>query len=163
MERRQSDLESAAGPIDRFSGEFEFLSNFYPSPLNFRGGEYFSAEHAYQAAKAESVELRERIRLCGSPDEAKILGSAIPVRPGWTESRLEVMAEILAAKFSPPSPLAQPLLATGSRLLVEGNDWGDSFWGTVEGRGENHLGRLLMEIRTVIRSASSPERSPSRP
>jgi hypothetical protein len=33
-----------------------------------------------------------------------------------------------AAQFAPGSPLATRLLATGTRDLVEGNNWGDSYW-----------------------------------
>jgi predicted NAD-dependent protein-ADP-ribosyltransferase YbiA (DUF1768 family) len=43
------------------------------------------------------------------------------------------------------------LLNTGHRDLFEANTWGDRFWGTVDGEGSNHLGRLLMKIRKEIR------------
>jgi len=35
----------------------------------------------------------------------------------------------------------------GNRDLVEGNDWGDTYWGQCKGRGQNHLGKLIMRIR----------------
>lgn len=35
--------------------------------------------------------------------------------------------------------LKQKLLATGNEELVEGNNWGDTFWGMVNEVGENHL------------------------
>ena len=31
--------------------------------------------------------------------------------------------------------------------LIEGNTWGDRFWGVSRGIGENHLGKILMEER----------------
>ncbi len=31
--------------------------------------------------------------------------------------------------------------------IVERNTWNDTFWGVCKGKGENHLGILLMEIR----------------
>ena len=34
---------------------------------------------------------------------------------------------------------------------MEGNTWGDRFWGVDGGEGENHLGGLLMKIRLELR------------
>ena len=41
-------------------------------------------------------------------------------------------------------------MATGNAVLVEKNDWGDTFWGVCSGKGENYLGRLLMQVRKEI-------------
>jgi predicted NAD-dependent protein-ADP-ribosyltransferase YbiA (DUF1768 family) len=41
----------------------------------------------------------------------------------------------------------QKLLDTGTQTLVEGNWWGDVFWGVCKGVGSNHLGKLLMKLR----------------
>jgi len=35
-------------------------------------------------------------------------------------------------------------------LIEEKNSWGDTFWGTCEGVGQNHLGRLLMKTREKL-------------
>jgi predicted NAD-dependent protein-ADP-ribosyltransferase YbiA (DUF1768 family) len=45
------------------------------------------------------------------------------------------------------------LLETGDAELIEGNDWGDTFWGVCGGKGNNFLGKLLMEVRKELRSA----------
>lgn len=44
------------------------------------------------------------------------------------------------------------LLATRDRMLIEGNDWGDTFWGMVDGEGENNLGKILMRVREEIKT-----------
>lgn len=59
------------------------------------------------------------------------------------------MRDLLDLKFADPA-LAALLLATGDADLVEGNDWGDRFWGVCDGAGANMLGRLLMELRTRL-------------
>lgn len=46
--------------------------------------------------------------------------------------------------------LCKALLATGNCHLVEGNNWGDYFLGSVNGHGENHLGEILMDIRAKL-------------
>ncbi len=48
--------------------------------------------------------------------------------------------------------LAQRLLATGDAELVEGNNWGDRFWGICRGEGRNELGKILMKVRDELRS-----------
>lgn len=42
------------------------------------------------------------------------------------------------------------LVGTGDAMLVEGNTWGDKFWGVCRGEGENQLGKLLMERRAFL-------------
>lgn len=60
------------------------------------------------------------------------------------------MRALLMVKFAPATELAERLLATGDAQLVEGNTWGDTFWGVCDGVGENHLGRLHMWIRSML-------------
>lgn len=56
------------------------------------------------------------------------------------------MEDLLRQKFS-KTPLRRLLLATGEAELIEGNTWGDTYWGVCHGVGQNHLGCLLMKIR----------------
>lgn len=61
-----------------------------------------------------------------------------------------IMYNGLRAKFMQHEHLQERLLATGTEEIAEGNNWGDTFWGTVDGVGENHLGKLLMLIRREL-------------
>lgn len=54
------------------------------------------------------------------------------------------------AKFMQHPNLRKELLATGDCLLIEENQWNDRYWGTVNGRGENRLGKNLMDIRDKL-------------
>ena len=67
------------------------------------------------------------------------------------------MEEIVAAKFTQHPDLAEKLLETGSMILIEGNDWGDTYWGaaTSTEQGENHLGKILMKIRGKLREGKN--------
>lgn len=47
--------------IASFSGEFEFLSNFYPCDLWIDGIMYHSSEAAFQAAKTPNISQKIRI------------------------------------------------------------------------------------------------------
>jgi ribA/ribD-fused uncharacterized protein len=132
--------------IDKFDGVYRFLSNFWPCKVSYEGVIWPSVEHAYQAAKNPSKEYREKILACNTAGKTKALGKRIDLRSDWDTYRLEVMEELLRDKFK-DTELLRKLLETGSEELIEGNWWGDTFWGVCRGKGENNLGKLLMKIR----------------
>lgn len=63
-----------------------------------------------------------------------------------------MMEYLLRQKFHDPE-LQQRLLDTGSEELVEGNTWGDVYWGVCDGKGQNNLGKILMDLRREYRLA----------
>lgn len=140
--------------IDSFRGEYEFLSNFYPSLLIVDGQPYSTIEHAFQAAKTDDPVLRENIRTASTPRDAKKLGRSVPLVADWDQKRLDVMASLVQQKFQDHRDLKLRLLFTGKKVLVEGNTWKDQFWGvTKDGDGKNHLGTILMKVRDQIRAS----------
>jgi ribA/ribD-fused uncharacterized protein len=136
--------------IDRFFDQYYFLSNFYPSKIEYEGIMYPTVEHAYQAAKSLSMGNKLYIRDLSTPGRAKRAGRRIKIIPDWNERRLKIMLELVATKFVTHPDLAKKLIETGDADLVEGNTWGDTYWGVCEGRGENHLGQILMKVRTAL-------------
>lgn len=138
-------------PIQNFNTQtYRFLSNFYPCPVLWRKRTYPSAEHAYQAMKTLDPEARKLIASLATPGEAKKAGRRLVLRADWEDIKIEEMSGILRAKFSDPV-MENRLLDTYPAELIEGNWWGDTFWGVCEGVGENHLGKLLMELREELR------------
>ena len=138
--------------IDSFSGSYSFLSNFYDmrgfGGVQYAGFTFPTSENAYQAAKcANPCKMSEFIDV--SAREAKQLGQRVQLRSDWNIFRLRAMQRILHNKFS-TEPLRGWLIATGSERLVEGNHWGDTYWGVCDGVGQNHLGQLLMELRMEL-------------
>ena len=143
-------------PIVSFTGYYAYLSNFSQAPVELDGLIYPTVEHAYQAAKTPSVILRKAIRAAPTPAAAKRTGRSLPLRPDWDQVRIPIMDQLLRQKFAPCQNAAGLLLATGNRELVEGNTWGDRFWGVCSGVGENNLGKLLMAIRSDLRGLAPP-------
>lgn len=135
--------------IDSFSGEFRFLSNFYPATVTYDDETYPTIEHAYQAAKTTNAGLRKLIRLSSSASAAKRLGQTVPLRPDWERIKVMVMLDLVRQKFQ-DADLRTKLLATGSADLIEGNTWNDTFWGVCLGVGKNFLGKILMQVRAEI-------------
>ena len=144
--------------IDKFEGEFEFLSNFYNSPITWMGVEYPTVEHFFQAMKTFDLDEREAIAATPTPGKAKRMGRSVQLREDWEEAKDTYMQVGLMLKFAHPD-LKKKLLATGDAELVEGNTWHDNIWGDCRcdkcsGRkGENRLGRLLMKIRKELGDA----------
>ncbi len=137
--------------ITSFSGEYRFLSNFWMVPVTYEGITYPSSEHAYQAAKSLNPAIREVFFMLDSPAEAKRMGQQIIMRPDWEDVRINVMRDIVTAKFEQNEDLMDLLMATKGRDLIEGNTWGDRFWGQCPlGTGRNELGKILMGIRDDI-------------
>jgi ribA/ribD-fused uncharacterized protein len=136
--------------IEQFSEDFRFLSNFYPSAIVYEGMAYASVEHAYQAAKTRKLGDKAYVAAARTPGEAKQRGRQVPIRKDWDEIKLGVMEELLRLKFYSGGPLAARLCYTGNAELIEGNHWSDTFWGVCEGKGRNHLGKLLMARRREL-------------
>lgn len=136
--------------ITKFSGEYRWLSNFYPCNIYVDTVLYPSVEHAYQAAKTIHAEEKEVIRSSPTAGIAKKLGKHVTIRDDWEEIKIPTMANLLWQKFMSSTELANKLKETSGRQLVEGNTWGDTFWGVCRGTGSNHLGELLMSIRKVL-------------
>ena len=135
--------------INSFTGDYKFLSNFYPCKVELDGVEYPSVEHAYQAAKTLDKDERKVFhkRPLPTAGESKKLGRKLKMRPDWESVKLQVMEELLVQKFA-DDLLKKQLQETGEATLVEGNYWGDDFWGVDKKKGgKNHLGKLLMKIR----------------
>jgi len=135
--------------IDRFRGEFDWLSNFFLCQVEFEGMNFSNVEAAFQAAKC--LDMKERERFFGlSGGQAKRLGRRVELRSDWEEVKIEIMRQVLKSKFTQNSELREKLIATGDTELIEGNNWNDTFWGVCRGKGRNHLGKLLMEVRSEL-------------
>jgi ribA/ribD-fused uncharacterized protein len=140
-----------------FDGAFRFLSNFYFCDLQYEGRSYMTAEHAYQAAKTTDWELKDAISQLQSPATAKKMGKLLPLRPGWRTARIDVMRQVVDAKFGPRNPyLIDLLLSTKDIRLWHGNDHHDNFWGRCrcadceQVMPQDWLGKILMERRRVL-------------
>lgn len=141
--------------IDNFDKEWAFLSNFYWSEIEYEGITYPTNEHFFQAMKTTNMSERRAIANALTPGQAKKMGRSVTLRSDWEDIKIDVMREGLYRKFS-DEQLADWLVDTGDEELVEGTWWHDRFWGVCNckkcgGVGENHLGKLLMEIRTAIK------------
>jgi len=140
--------------IGRFSGQYDFLSNFYEEAFEFDGHVFKTAEHAYQAQKTIDDVDFEKVKNAKTAADAKKLGHKVYVRWDWDDVKLDIMFRVVLAKFSSNADLRKKLLATYPSKLMEGNTWNDTFFGVCNGVGENHLGKILMRVRDILKNDS---------
>jgi ribA/ribD-fused uncharacterized protein len=136
--------------IKGFFGPYRFLSNYHPVQITYEGLTYKSTEAAYQAAKTFDTEVRKVFTKVG-PGTSKVMGNTVPLRADWDNVKYDIMLELTRKKYGTDAELREALLDTGEKSLEEANWWGDKYWGTVEGEGQNWLGLILMQVRNEIK------------
>ncbi|MBX7066107.1 MAG: NADAR family protein [Parachlamydiales bacterium] len=136
--------------------KFSYLSNFHPTLLLFRGRFYPSAEHAYQSNKFSDEEhkgLYDPHLPAQKLKKAFKTKNGHPPSPEDDQARLELMQAVVKAKFACNRALKEALIQTSPYELVEATD--SEFWGKGRsGEGLNHLGKILMALRSDILETS---------
>lgn len=131
------------------------FSNLYPRPIEFEGRTFPTSEHAYQAGKAQKPAVREWILSAPTPALAAMAAHGLyvwDVVPDWAKIKFDRMRAVLQAKFDQHADLKELLMSTGNARLVEAgtvNNAVNRLWGEVDGKGENMLGLMLMELRSA--------------
>ena len=150
-------------PIHFYStqGEHGCFSNFSRHPISLDGHTWPTTEHYFQAMKfPHDPERQAEIRNAKSPTICKRIAwkKGVKLRDGWDSLRNDVMRTALHAKFTQHEAAREVLLGTGDEELVE-HTARDSYWGDGgDGKGQNMLGRLLMELRDTLRAeAAAPQ------
>jgi ribA/ribD-fused uncharacterized protein len=141
-----------------YKGDPHVFSNFHIAPIHIDGKVWATSEHYFQAMKFHGYddEHKEKIRLAETTGKAYRLAweKKIPCS-NWDEIRNDVMRKALLNKFGQHVELEKILLDTGEKNIVQrcskDKYWGDGY----PGKGENMLGKLLMETRERIRRYES--------
>lgn len=153
--------------INQFQGEHYFLSNMYvvDKPLLTPDEIYVpTSEHFYMASRF--VEEGDRIavaRARAEDGDSRVFADGLAAKKLAHElieegkphyktpyQRVQFMHRAVFTKFVTNPELAYKLIETGKEKIVEGNSWGDRFWGVSpvdNGAGNNYLGIILMNVR----------------
>jgi ribA/ribD-fused uncharacterized protein len=138
------------------------LSNFSRHAVFINDRIWPTVEHFYQAQKFVGTPHEEAIRLCETPMLAKARAESLAnehQRQDWPAVKEAVMLKGLRAKFKQHPDLAERLLNSGERALVE-HTRHDTYWGDGgDGSGKNRLGSLLMQIRAELQQTSKDEQN----
>jgi len=137
--------------INSFVGEYEFLSNFYRSPFFMEGHVFPTVEHYFQACKTLDASEFKHVVNQRTPGQAKRAGQKVKLRDDWEAIKVRIMFQAVLAKFNQNGDLRKRLIAIRGKL-VEGNSWGDTYWGVCGGQGQNKLGIILSDVRSILGS-----------
>ena len=136
--------------------EYGWIINFSAHPIEILGRTWPTVEHYYQCQQYSGCpEMVARLLAANDPLDVKKISDDPANRPyvrnDWKSIRESVMLDGLWAKVRQHADVANALLATGQKRIVEDSPI-DSFWGCgKDGKGRNRLGEMWEEIRTELR------------
>ena len=154
--------------LEVFRGSQQPLSSYYPVELHEDGKIFPTAEHLYQYRKAISLDLPEdadAISLAENPFRAMSLGYNLDAQcdiihiDEWYSTKTKVMRDVIRMKYDSSQDFRNILENSNDKVLVEATS--NMYWASGlnpkstantpidEWPGENKLGDLLMELRTM--------------
>lgn len=136
-----------------YEHEFYVFSNFSSFMLEWKGKLYPTSEHVYHSEKFEDESLKEQVRNTRSAHDSQKFANANKDKQikDWDKIKLSIMKDILRAKVEQHPYVKKKLLESGDKELIE-DSWRDAYWGWGPNKdGENHLGKLWMEVREEFR------------
>lgn len=170
-------------PILKFRQEFGYLSNFnvLKNKIHYLGYDYISVEAGYMAQKCDDVAWKQYCSTISphsnAQSEMKKAAYKVDLVKDFRDKQLKIMLDLLRLKFKNNPELANKLVATYPRMIMEGNVWNDRYWGATIPKqnlsdnveleklyekfpqyfyvGQNYLGRLLMKVRDELMKMQS--------
>jgi ribA/ribD-fused uncharacterized protein len=137
-----------------FSHAFDPLNNWSANAVKIWGQTFPTVEHGFHYKKFNETapEVAAEILAAPSPWAAMQIERNYKDkrRNDWQAVKIDIMTELVRAKVVQNDDVRECLLRTGNKAIVENSPW-DSFWGIgAEGKGQNQMGKILMQIRSEI-------------
>jgi ribA/ribD-fused uncharacterized protein len=137
-----------------FVTAFSPLDNWSAHAIKIWGKVFPTSEHAYHYSKYESTAPEVAAEILAAPSPWKEMQidrqNAKQRRSDWEDVKLDIMTEIVKAKVMQNEDVKERLLKTDNKQIFENSPW-DKFWGLgSDGKGQNHMGKILMEIRQEL-------------
>ncbi len=158
----------SSGKVKYFRGWRNKLSNFYSDKMYYNGRYFPTPEHCFQYEKAlfhGNQQAADTILKAKTPGEAKVLSHRLikDTKPHWDQMRFQIMEDITIARAKQCPGFRSELLKTKGEKLVH-NMESDSVWGFGEdGKGQNAMGVILMNVRSQIESSGNTQPRHSTP
>ena len=128
------------------------LSSYSKHGFELDDAQWPSSEHYYQGMKFEDPEIREKIRQVSHPGETPELAKQYSkhIRKDWDKVKKVMMTRGTYIKCRTHPEVAEALLATADKHIVETSQY-DYYWGCGrDGRGDNTCGQVLMDVRQKL-------------
>ncbi|HSW99703.1 MAG TPA: NADAR family protein [Patescibacteria group bacterium] len=144
-----------------FSHAFDPLNNWSAHQVRLWGSVFSTVEHGFHYRKFADHEptIATNILKATSPYVALQLARRYTAkrRPDWNKVKVDIMAELVRAKVAQHNDVRSILLETGDKTIVENSPW-DNFWGNgPDNVGQNHMGRILMQVRSELQKEKKYE------
>lgn len=141
-------------------GNYGYFSSFwYEAPFKLKNQNWRTREHWFQAQKFAGTKYESEIRNIKSPMECAKAGRdrSKPLRKDWESVKYSIMFEGIVAQCEQNPNFKKLLLDTGDAELVEHTS-NDAVWGDGGNRkGQNLLGKALMEARDIMIGRAVPK------
>jgi hypothetical protein len=150
----KNTIKTSAKKVEFYSPEFYCFDNFSAHQVKIWGKVFPTAEHAYQWKKFADTKPKIAESILAAPSPILARETAIKNKSSrlsnWEDLRVQIMTEILNAKYSQHKDVQQKLPMTGAKIIV-GNPPSHKFWGVGENnKGANVFGKIWMKIRNDI-------------
>jgi len=156
LEEGQVDLTNDAKFHTFYNSAAAPFSNFFPAAIKVGTETFPTVEHFWQWQRYLDTDLRSKIRAAGSITEVHHLVSSLdhPEREDWDQAKGDVLLQALRAKFTQHVELAEKLLSTGDKTVVnvDSDDWGGMKVAGGISSGRNNVGLLLMQVRSELQA-----------
>jgi ribA/ribD-fused uncharacterized protein len=156
---------------DESKGPHRNFSNMSEHPIDIEGEKFPTVEHYIQAMKAKEFqdeEMYNKIVKAKTPKAVKAMGQKVKnfVKEMWDGKRDGITRTAVRAKFTQHPELRKQLQETGDKMIGEA-DPRDTYWGIgtsidsdkakypSKWRGQNKMGKMLMEMRTEFNGEAS--------
>lgn len=139
--------------IGFYESEYYFLSNFAAFTVEWNGQLWMTSEHAYQAAKFVEQDIQQQILHARSAHDSKQIAKAHKdhARNDWNDVKRSIMKDICRHKLNQHPYILRKLKESGDATLIE-TSHEDAYWGWGPNKdGENHLGKIWMELREELK------------
>lgn len=136
------------------------FSNFSRYGIEMDGSWWPTVEHYFQAQKFAGTPYAAQVQRALTPKQAAGMGRdrAFPLRSDWGQVKDDIMFKAVSRKFETHHSLRALLLSTEEEEIVESAP-GDYYWGCgADGSGQNKLGQILMQVRSVLSQHGTEER-----
>lgn len=144
-------------PLEKFA---IYLSPYSAHAITIDGVIYPTVEHAFQCARYDDPDVVKLVCAATSPVLAWRVSAGYKhlTVADFAERKLEIMKNLMVLKVRQHEDVRQALLDSGNLAIVKHITTGppaDGFWDDGEdGKGQNHIGRMWMEIRDELRKGN---------
>jgi len=133
------------------------LATYSKHSFELEGLQWPSVEHYFQGMKFSDTALQQKIIEAPHPRDAVKIAKRnfLRKRKDWKKIQRVVMTRGTYIKCRTHPEVTEALLETGNVPIIEASLY-DHYWGCGrDQRGENHYGKILMEIRARLREEAS--------